>query len=139
MGIIDYNHGSHCMRQHQIVEVAKSKGPRYAYWCPLVEAKIDRESCKAIIRNAGLPVPRKSACWFCPASKFDEVRRLQIERPDLVRAAVDLEVNAAQGKHGLGTTKGLGRNWSWLERLAEISPSFERQYAAELEVVQSHR
>ena len=33
---------------------------------PLIEEKVTREQCREIIRWAGLPVPTKSGCWFCP-------------------------------------------------------------------------
>jgi hypothetical protein len=30
------------------------------------EPTLRRNDCEHIIRGAGLPVPPKSACWFCP-------------------------------------------------------------------------
>jgi hypothetical protein len=33
---------------------------------PLVEARMTRDRCAAVLRQAGLPVPRKSACRQCP-------------------------------------------------------------------------
>jgi hypothetical protein len=33
---------------------------------PLVDAGLSREDCVQVIREAGLPVPKKSACVFCP-------------------------------------------------------------------------
>lgn len=33
---------------------------------PLVDARITREKCKEIIAAAGLPIPGKSSCVFCP-------------------------------------------------------------------------
>lgn len=50
-----------------------------------------RHDCQQIIRAAGLPVPPKSACWFCPfrrPSTWAETRR---DRPDLFHRACDLE------------------------------------------------
>jgi len=41
----------------------------FSYWYPLMEWGLDREKCKQIIANAGLPVPVKSACWFCPRAE----------------------------------------------------------------------
>lgn len=33
---------------------------------PLIDLNVSREDCKQVIRDAGLPVPPKSACFFCP-------------------------------------------------------------------------
>jgi hypothetical protein len=45
----------------------------FAYWYPLMDWRMDRAACERVIRDAGLPVPVKSACWFCPASKKHEI------------------------------------------------------------------
>lgn len=73
---------------------AHAKGvedPKYDYWYPLVEWKMDREACKASIRNAGLPVPPKSACKFCPATRPEE---LHTHRKAYLRYIVMLEERA---------------------------------------------
>lgn len=57
-----------------------------------------------------LPIPRKSACWFCPATRRVEVQRLAREHPELWQRAVAMERNAQEN---LGVVKGLGRHWSW--------------------------
>lgn len=33
---------------------------------PLIDARLNRDACVRILQEAGLPVPRKSACVFCP-------------------------------------------------------------------------
>lgn len=33
---------------------------------PLVDLRLTRQDCMNIIERAGLPVPPKSSCWFCP-------------------------------------------------------------------------
>lgn len=82
---------------------------------PLIEWGWDRARCEAEIKAAGLPVPMKSACFFCPASKRSEIDWLAKFHPDLAQRAVTLE-NNAQAK--LRTVKGLGSNFSWAEHLA---------------------
>lgn len=52
------------------------KSERYEYLFPLIEWGWDREECKARIREAGLPVPPKSSCVFCPNMKPEEVHDL---------------------------------------------------------------
>jgi hypothetical protein len=82
----------------------------FVYWYPLLEWDYDRERCKEIISQASLPVPMKSACFFCPASKKHEIAWLQEHHPDLLRRALAIERNA-QAK--LKSVKGLGRSYSW--------------------------
>jgi hypothetical protein len=89
-------------------------GHRYRY--PLVEWNWNRERCIEEIKAAGLPVPVKSACFMCPASKKFELDWLREHHPDLADIAIDLERGAKE--RGLRTVKGLGRNWSWEEYLA---------------------
>lgn len=77
---------------------------------PLIEWGWDRDRCiEALIRHS-LPVPVKSACFFCPSSRKAEVLTLKYEHPDLFARAVTMERNAAAK---LVNIKGLGRHWSW--------------------------
>ena len=62
---------------------------RLAY--PLVERRMDRAACVALIEREGLPVPPKSSCFFCPFHDKQAWRRLLRESPDLFRAAVAIE------------------------------------------------
>jgi hypothetical protein len=62
------------------------------------------------IRQADLPVPGKSACFFCPASKKREIRALYRRHRDLYERAVAIERAAAPN---LRAVKGLGRGWAW--------------------------
>jgi len=78
---------------------------------PLIEWGWDRERCVAEIEDAGLPVPVKSACFFCPASKKTELDWLKEMHPELAAKAVELEDRAKV--RGLRSVKGLGRRWSW--------------------------
>lgn len=50
-----------------------------------------RDDCPAIIRSAGLPVPPKSACWFCPFHRPDTWMEMRRDRPALFARACDLE------------------------------------------------
>jgi len=59
---------------------------------PLIEWGWDRAECKARIREAGLPVPPKSSCIFCPNLKPDELRDLtEDELGRIVRVEVMAE------------------------------------------------
>lgn len=50
---------------------------------PLLEAEIDREGCKKIIKKHGLSIPPKSGCYVCPFQPMGGYRRLRKEHPDL--------------------------------------------------------
>ena len=82
----------------------------FVYWYPLMDWGYDRERCKQVIAAAGLPVPIKSACFFCPASKKHEILWLQEHHPALLERALAIERNA-QAK--LTSVKGLGRSFAW--------------------------
>jgi hypothetical protein len=94
---------------------------KYDYMYPLRDNGITRDVCKQMIERAGLPIPPKSACFFCPASKHAEVVALAEQHPDLARRALVLEAKAKA--KGLRSTKGLGRNWNWSEYLATAHPA----------------
>lgn len=58
---------------------------------PLIDLNLDRTACQQIIRDAGLPVPPKSSCFFCPFHRplvWSEMRR---DEPELFQKAVLLE------------------------------------------------
>jgi hypothetical protein len=80
------------------------KGNRY----PLIEWGWGRDECVEAIEAAGLPLPGKSACFFCPSSKKAEIKVLRRMYPDLAARAVAMEKNA-----DLTEVKGLGRSFAW--------------------------
>lgn len=92
------------------------RDPKYLFWYPLREFGLDRAACIDLIRSEGLPVPAKSACFFCPATKKPELLQLQIRHPALVRRAIAIEQRA---KPNLRSVKGLGRNFAWIDWLNE--------------------
>jgi 3'-phosphoadenosine 5'-phosphosulfate sulfotransferase (PAPS reductase)/FAD synthetase len=89
---------------------------------PLQEWGWDREECKRQIAAAGLPIPGKSACFHCPASKKHEIEFLRDTHPDLFARALQIELKA-QVK-GLKTIKGLGRSRAWSD-IAAMSVTVE--------------
>jgi hypothetical protein len=113
--IIGYDAGE--VRRARIPEDAK-----YRYWYPLIEWSWERTECEAAIARAGLPLPMKSACFFCPASKKHEVLWLRQEHPDLFKRATQME-RAAEAN--LITVKGLGRHWSWGQIVQDDSDVME--------------
>jgi hypothetical protein len=97
---------------------------KYRYWYPLADWGLDRPRCERVIAAAGLPVPMKSACFFCPASKKHEILWLRERHPGLLERALEVERNAMSG---LTSVKGLGRSFSWESYLSRIddTPLFD--------------
>lgn len=111
----------------------KTEDADFLYRYPLQDADIARPECVKIIQSAGINVPIKSACWFCPASQKWELWWLAGAHPELFLAALDMEWKAMVGRHSrwdgdLGTweecikgdtfpstkvTVGLGRSFAW--------------------------
>ena len=58
---------------------------------PLIEAGINREKCKDLIRKHGYEVPQKSGCFFCPYQRITQIRRLRYKHPDLICKIRELE------------------------------------------------
>jgi hypothetical protein len=75
----------------------------YTYWYPLHEWGWAREECASAIRRSGLSVPPKSACFFCPATKPEELHELP---PEHLKRIVLME---ARAKPRLRTVEGLWR------------------------------
>lgn len=90
---------------HRVKDYADTE---FDFWYPLVEWGWRRTDCIEAIKRHNLPIPHKSACFFCPASKKSEVRWLKDNHPNLFMRAIQMERRAA-----LTTVKGLGRRWSW--------------------------
>jgi len=83
-------------------------------WYPLVEWLWTRDECRRAICRHGLPLPGKSACYFCPASKKSEVVELRKKHPALYEKAIAIEDAAQDGlatKRGLGGQGNLWRTW----------------------------
>lgn len=58
---------------------------------PLLDLGLDRSACERVIRDAGLPVPPKSACWFCPFKRPAEWQTMAREAPNRFAMAVQME------------------------------------------------
>lgn len=73
---------------------------RLAY--PLVDLRLRAADCVAIVREAGLPEPPRSSCWFCPFHTLGAWAEQRRTRPDLFEQSVALErtINEKRAKMG---------------------------------------
>jgi hypothetical protein len=69
---------------------------------PLLEMRLNRQDCMKLIEGAGLPIPPKSSCWFCPFHTMNEWKRMKREEPDLFARAVALEARLNDKRGALG-------------------------------------
>jgi hypothetical protein len=69
---------------------------------PLIDLRLDRSNCMSIIERAGLPIPPKSSCFFCPFHTRGAWQRLRQDRPALFDKSVALEtmLNERRDAHG---------------------------------------
>jgi hypothetical protein len=77
------------------------------------EPPLWRMDCQRIIRDEGLPVPPKSACWFCPFHRPSTWQDMRIDEPALFDKAVELERTLN------GRRDELGKDRVWLTRFAQ--------------------
>jgi hypothetical protein len=73
---------------------------RIAY--PLLDLGMRRTDCMRLIAAAGLPVPPKSSCWFCPYHRPTVWMAMRAEQPDLFEQACQLEELLNQRRAQLG-------------------------------------
>jgi hypothetical protein len=100
----------------EIERAAPGIDPRAPYQhrvYPLLDLGLSRHDAARLIAAAGLPVPPKSACWFCPFHDKEAWRKLKRETPDLFDRACDLE-------HTLNDRRDeLGKDHVYLTRYAK--------------------
>lgn len=98
----------------------------FHYRYPLRDAKMGREACIELIKKRNLPVPDKSSCFFCPATRKTDILRLHQCNPGLINRALLIEKYAfASGNAKM--PRGLGRHWSWTD-LVNAPESTRKKY-----------
>lgn len=58
---------------------------------PLIDKRMSRQDCLNVITRAGLLLPPKSSCWFCPFHRLSTWREMRDGSPALFQQAVSLE------------------------------------------------
>lgn len=112
--LIGYDAGAADDRRFRVAQAIDD--PLYAHRYPLREWGWTRPVSEARIRRAGLPVPPKSACFFCTAARPAEIRALPIQQ---LRQIVLIE---ARARPRLRNVDGLWRTAVKGARGAEARP-----------------
>jgi hypothetical protein len=107
--------------------IKEFRDPKYRFWYPLREFGLDRAACIHLIRSEGLPVPCKSACFFCPAMKKPELFELHRSHPDLLERALAVERSALPN---LRSVRGLGRSFAWTSWLSQQLNPIHKEVAS---------
>jgi len=63
---------------------------------PLIEQDIDRKGCIELIKKAGLPIARKSGCFFCPNQGKAQWLELYTDFPELFKQSEEMERYAVE-------------------------------------------
>ena len=58
---------------------------------PLIDLMMNRKNCVDVISAAGLAIPPKSSCFFCPFKRPSEFVHMEKEDPELFSKVVDIE------------------------------------------------
>lgn len=90
-----------------------------------VPKALTRQDCINIITRAGLPVPPKSACFFCPFHRLSKWQEMRQNEPELFWKAARLEELLNQRR----STLGLYQVWFTrkLKPLAEATTEYEQE------------
>jgi len=75
------------------------------------EPALRRSDCIQIIIAAGLPVPPKSSCWFCPFHRPQTWAEMRRDEPELFERSAQLEATLNERR------TVLGKDPVWLTRL----------------------
>ncbi len=133
-----------CKRRGRAEASSADSRKKFDYVYPLADAGITRDECIRLIEAEGLPLPGKSACFMCPASRPAEVVELGQKHPELLAKSLRMEAIAEAGRHGFRMTDGkqstcgMGRSWNWTDYLRTCHQAMFERLAAEHDIGQEH-
>lgn len=78
----------------------------------LIDMRLRRYDCERLIREAGLPVPPKSSCWFCPFHHPARWIDLKREQPELFNKAIALEDRINEKRQSAGCDQVYLHQWA---------------------------
>lgn len=99
--------GYDCEEMHRGARARAYEPEAFHWFYPLREWSWNRERQAQEIEAAGLPVPEKSSCIFCPAMRPEEFRRLAETEPESFLKVVGLEDRACRSAAGKCRGDGL--------------------------------
>lgn len=73
---------------------------------PLIDLRLTRRDCMKIIQEAGLPVPPKSSCFFCPFHSPNEWKRMRQQEPELFAQSIEIERAIGEKLKRIGHKRG---------------------------------
>jgi hypothetical protein len=94
---------------------------------PLLDLRLDRQDCIKLIERAGLPVPPKSACFFCPFHRPQTWAEQRRDEPELFAKAVYLERTLNERRDAISChTEGVPAvdphdKWEWFDDYGNAS------------------
>lgn len=89
---------------------------------PLLDLGISRADAAALVADAGLPVPPRSACYFCPLHTLGSWSELRRDRPDLFAKAQALEDTINTRRVRLGKDPVAFTSRGTLDNVEEAQP-----------------
>jgi hypothetical protein len=94
----------------RIKKGAKPRARRHNRF-PLMEMNLCRCRCEELVRESGYPVPRKSACVFCPFGSLGDWKTLATELPEtfarIAKMEADRPLTKPKDKDGVRVHDGL--------------------------------
>ena len=69
---------------------------------PLIDLGLSRADCMNVISRAGLPIPPKSSCYFCPFKRTGDWQKMCRDEPHLFALSVALEDQMNERRAALG-------------------------------------
>lgn len=106
------------------------EGQQFDAYYPLFAWGLNREDEAQIVRDSGLPVPGKSACFFCPHATDAEWLQLREQHVDLWEICLEIEAqaNMDDNPHKIQKTDDVG-----LRRRGKRGERQLRDFAAKLD------
>lgn len=102
-------------------EIHRAKDSTIPHQCtehPLLDLGLRRTDCQRVIREAGLPIPPKSSCWFCPMKRPEDWHNLRRTEPVLFAQACDLEAQLIARRASMTDQNGKPKDPVYLTRFA---------------------
>lgn len=99
---------------------------------PLVEGMISVAGCQSVLREVGLPIPQKSACWFCPYHNDRFWVDLKTDHPELFAKVCEFDdAIRDQGVRGMKNLNYVHRSLTPL-KMVEFKPSADERAKPEV-------